>query len=564
MWKPIYQPEPWPQFLKRKDIKGLPIMEARKRYMQEQLLFENYYSNLNTLNTVNTISPSVASAASAGGGGGPKKSIGPSGARGGGSSGELVTYSLAIRTGYFATQEALDHYNNNEANPNYDYNSGQIVTSFLSSGSETQDWWAIPVRGGVAIPRTPENGWSASTGTSWKVTVSPAILPETRQALDDYLGGPLADQEITIDWGDGGPVEKINMGTYNFRRFNSSPTYYSLQDDPDSFYYYLFGSDSLPLWIFHDYSGVPLGEYTITIKGTKEMLNILSPIPFTQDSHIQNIFRRSKSQILNASTGARYYVPPVYPLGPVVSLDGWDEPSTIANILPAVQQGSVTGKPSARLNKSWVDYLKNTDKSQITGLRNVLNFAWGLEDFYNQNNIDASDWCGPSVNDLQNCFLQADHLPAGIENWDTSNVYSMSQMFFYYNVFGNFEDDGSDFFTNPSEYATRAAGIVNWDTTNVRILYKAFNYHPIIDVSLANWNLPNLENASQMFRNATGMSDANLELTLKGWADNPNTADNVNASSFATSRTYSVGSDMDLAIQVLTAKGWTISGITIV
>jgi len=74
MWKPIYQPEPWPQFRKRKDIVSLPLMEQRKKYMQEQLLFENY---LSTLNTLNTVSPSVSSAAS--GGGGPKPSAAPTG-----------------------------------------------------------------------------------------------------------------------------------------------------------------------------------------------------------------------------------------------------------------------------------------------------------------------------------------------------------------------------------------------------------------------------------------------------------------------------------------------------
>ncbi len=68
MWKPIYQPEPWPQFRKRKDIVSLPLMEQRKKYMQEQLLFENYLSTLNTLNTVST--------AAAGATGGPAPSIG--------------------------------------------------------------------------------------------------------------------------------------------------------------------------------------------------------------------------------------------------------------------------------------------------------------------------------------------------------------------------------------------------------------------------------------------------------------------------------------------------------
>jgi len=63
MWKPIHDPGPWRAFLGRKDIKGLPIMEARKIYLQEQLLFESYLNNLNTINTVNTMSPASAGAA---------------------------------------------------------------------------------------------------------------------------------------------------------------------------------------------------------------------------------------------------------------------------------------------------------------------------------------------------------------------------------------------------------------------------------------------------------------------------------------------------------------------
>ena len=54
MWHPIYSPGTWQEFQNRKDIKSLPIMEARKKYMQEQLIFENYLSHLNTLNTVST------------------------------------------------------------------------------------------------------------------------------------------------------------------------------------------------------------------------------------------------------------------------------------------------------------------------------------------------------------------------------------------------------------------------------------------------------------------------------------------------------------------------------
>ncbi len=72
MWKPIYQPEPWPQFVKRKDIIGLPLMEQRRKFMEEQVLFENYVSSINTVNTVSTAAAGAAggSSPSTGGGGG--------------------------------------------------------------------------------------------------------------------------------------------------------------------------------------------------------------------------------------------------------------------------------------------------------------------------------------------------------------------------------------------------------------------------------------------------------------------------------------------------------------
>ena len=68
MWKPIQAPGEWLVFLQREDIKSLPIMEARKKYMQEQLLFEGYINNVNTVNTVNTTTSAPASAAAGGGG----------------------------------------------------------------------------------------------------------------------------------------------------------------------------------------------------------------------------------------------------------------------------------------------------------------------------------------------------------------------------------------------------------------------------------------------------------------------------------------------------------------
>ncbi len=64
----INDPGPWQWFVKRMDNVGLPLMEQRRKYMHEQLLFEDYMSTINTVNTVST--------AAAGAAGGPAPSTG--------------------------------------------------------------------------------------------------------------------------------------------------------------------------------------------------------------------------------------------------------------------------------------------------------------------------------------------------------------------------------------------------------------------------------------------------------------------------------------------------------
>jgi len=68
-------PGPWQAFLKRPDNVGLSIMEARQKYLNEQLIFEEQISYLQLWNTQNTMSPTAPGASAAGGpppsGGGP-------------------------------------------------------------------------------------------------------------------------------------------------------------------------------------------------------------------------------------------------------------------------------------------------------------------------------------------------------------------------------------------------------------------------------------------------------------------------------------------------------------
>ena len=65
----VNDPGPWQWYVKRPDNVGLPLMEVKRKYMQEQLLFENYISTLNTLNTVSTAAAGAAGGPAPGGGG---------------------------------------------------------------------------------------------------------------------------------------------------------------------------------------------------------------------------------------------------------------------------------------------------------------------------------------------------------------------------------------------------------------------------------------------------------------------------------------------------------------
>ena len=135
MWKPIYQPEPWQQFVKRKDIKGLPLMEQRKKYMQEQLLFESYLSTLNTVNTVST--------AAAGAAGGPAPSTGGGGGGGGDYDIEFkVNTAYNISQGYYDVPNPTTRLNLNFSTTatEFYFTGTPFVNGNVWNGDVTIDW----------------------------------------------------------------------------------------------------------------------------------------------------------------------------------------------------------------------------------------------------------------------------------------------------------------------------------------------------------------------------------------------------------------------------------------
>lgn len=203
-------------------------------------------------------------------------------------------------------------------------------------------------------------------------------------------------------------------------------------------------------------------------------------------------------------------------------------------------------------------YELNGEKKLIPlyGTENISLLANEIE------NIDLSE-----IDSLEN-FLDTTDIDSSIDvsGWDVSGVTSMVSLF------------------ADCLYVGKSQDLSSWDTSSVTILnsfasmipFQYTNETPFTSTSISSWNLNSLESCRSMFSNHrdgdTGnLTNAEAETILKGWADNSNTADNVDATGMfgfgagigGEPRVYASGSDMDLAVTALTNKGWTITRITI-
>jgi len=158
----INDPGPWQWFVKRRDNVNLPIMEVRRKYMQEQLLFENYLSTLNTVNTVST--------AAAGAAGGPAPSTGDGG---GGYDIEFkVNTNYNISQGYYDVPNPTTRLNLNFSTTDVEWYllGNPFVNGNVWNGDVTIDWGDGTVEtktgydvGGTNTSNTQAN-WYAKIG----------------------------------------------------------------------------------------------------------------------------------------------------------------------------------------------------------------------------------------------------------------------------------------------------------------------------------------------------------------------------------------------------------------
>lgn len=182
--------------------------------------------------------------------------------------------------------------------------------------------------------------------------------------------------------------------------------------------------------------------------------------------------------------------------------------------------------------------------------------------FYNASafNQNISSWQVDSVTNMGGLFKGATAFNQDISGWNTSNVTNMGQLFSGAAAF-NQDISGWDV-SNVTQMSLMFSGalsfnqdISGWSVNNVTNMGQMFQNATAFDQDLGNWNISNVNNMTNMFTGATGMSVANLDATLIGWA-----GQTLQSGVTLDLGTLEYSQDARGAIDELTAKGWTVNG----
>ncbi|MDP9956423.1 surface protein [Epilithonimonas hungarica] len=198
----------------------------------------------------------------------------------------------------------------------------------------------------------------------------------------------------------------------------------------------------------------------------------------------------------------------------------------------------------------------NWNTANVISMRSMFSGA----DVFNQN---IGNWNTSKVTDMAYMFASANDFNQDIGNWDMSNVLNTSNMFsgatsFNKNIgnwdMSNIVNTSWMFYFAPNFNQN----IENWNVSNVTDMSFMFWFASNFNQNLEKWNLKKVVNIGDIFRNSK-LSCQNYDKTLIGWANNPNTPNNLQFTN-NTGMIYSSQQSVNARNYLINTKGWTITG----
>lgn len=221
-------------------------------------------------------------------------------------------------------------------------------------------------------------------------------------------------------------------------------------------------------------------------------------------------------------------------------------------------------------NLSQVESLQNMFDS-CSNLVDLGNNDWDVGNISDFSNLfrscssfdgDISSWNVVGATNMAGMFQGATDFNQNIGGWNVENVIEFSGMFFGANRF-NQDISGWDMGNADRLYFMFAfadsfnQNVGGWDVSNITDLEGMFSGAEAFDQDLGSWELNSNGVAMGAMLSNSGLSPANYADTLFGWADNPNTPDNINLG--AVGLTYCSDPGTISRGFLVGNKGWSIT-----